>query len=230
MSNYIFSLPRFGVSIALLVLLVVVVDAAPCTSYASKGNCAPVQAIPLFQEHLPEDMGINLRLKPCGENMLKDAPNVVNRFAVVGDFGLSGANCEARVALLLQKFESQYGTLDFVFTTGDNNYWNGGCETMDSNIGEFYSRFYTHGNSCSNPSDRSYNMIRNESATDAMLRAKFPIEERDIPHNRFPNAGSRFWPTIGNHDWDVYKVCVQFFFGYIWGFLFVVSCSSQPLP
>jgi hypothetical protein len=54
------------------------------------------------------------------------------RFAVIGDYGLSGA-VEAEVAALVHSWEP-----DIIITTGDNNYPSGSAETIDENIGQYY--------------------------------------------------------------------------------------------
>ena len=54
------------------------------------------------------------------------------RFAVIGDYGLSGA-AEAEVAALVHSWEP-----DIIITTGDNNYPSGSAETIDENIGQYY--------------------------------------------------------------------------------------------
>lgn len=57
------------------------------------------------------------------------------RFAVIGDYGLAG-EAAAAVAALVAGWEP-----DFVVTTGDNNYPDGRAETIDRNIGQYYSQF-----------------------------------------------------------------------------------------
>jgi hypothetical protein len=57
------------------------------------------------------------------------------RFAVIGDFGLAGPN-EADVARLVKGWHP-----DFVITTGDHNYPAGADDTIDANIGQYYSEF-----------------------------------------------------------------------------------------
>ncbi len=57
------------------------------------------------------------------------------RFAVIGDYGIAGDR--ARDVSLLVK---SWG-VDFVITTGDNNYPNGAASTIDANIGQYYSDF-----------------------------------------------------------------------------------------
>ncbi len=59
----------------------------------------------------------------------------VLRFAVIGDYGIAGDR--ARDVSLLVK---SWG-VDFVITTGDNNYPNGAASTIDANIGQYYSDF-----------------------------------------------------------------------------------------
>jgi hypothetical protein len=90
------------------------------------------------------------------------APDSVGRFAVIGDYGEDSAN-EARVAALIAGWNP-----DFVITTGDNNYPSGEANTIDKNVGKYYSQFI--GNYQGQFGDGS------------------PV--------------NRFWPSIGNHDWQ----------------------------
>jgi tartrate-resistant acid phosphatase type 5 len=62
-------------------------------------------------------------------------PVPVVRFAVIGDFGLAGKP-EADVAYLITSWQP-----DFIITTGDNNYPSGASETIDENIGQYYSNY-----------------------------------------------------------------------------------------
>ncbi|HUS17019.1 MAG TPA: S-layer homology domain-containing protein [Chloroflexia bacterium] len=57
------------------------------------------------------------------------------RFAIIGDYGTAGQP-EADVAALVHSWNP-----DFVMTTGDNNYPNGGADTIDANIGQHYHDF-----------------------------------------------------------------------------------------
>src|SRR5262245_42372635 len=63
------------------------------------------------------------------------APPGTIRFAVVGDYGADTPD-EARVAALVKSW-----SVDFVITTGDNNYPNGEASTIDQNIGKHYGEF-----------------------------------------------------------------------------------------
>ena len=74
----------------------------------------------------PTDGGCNSA--DCGESPAQ-------RFVVVGDYGLSGAE-EAKVATLAGQLEP-----DFIVTTGDNNYPNGAAATIDENIGRYFHQF-----------------------------------------------------------------------------------------
>jgi hypothetical protein len=58
--------------------------------------------------------------------------------------------------------------VDFIITTGDNNYMNGAASTIDANVGQYYSEFI------------------------------FPYR------GGFGSGGARnrFFPTLGNHDWE----------------------------
>jgi hypothetical protein len=83
-------------------------------------------------------------------------------FAVFGDYGMASTD-EARVANLVQSWD-----VDFVITTGDNNY-TGLSDGIDGVIGRYYSDFI--GN--------YWGAYGSGSRT------------------------TRFWPSPGNHDWDV---------------------------
>jgi len=58
-----------------------------------------------------------------------------SKFAVIGDFGSDGTP-EADVAKLVKSWK-----VDFVVTTGDNNYPDGAASTIDRNIGKHYAEF-----------------------------------------------------------------------------------------
>jgi len=59
----------------------------------------------------------------------------VERFVVIGDYGLSGPE-EAQVAWRVASLKP-----DFIVTTGDNNYPLGAADTIDENIGRYFSAF-----------------------------------------------------------------------------------------
>ena len=59
----------------------------------------------------------------------------VTRFAVIGDFGDAGP-AEADVAAMVHSWD-----VDFIVTTGDNNYPNGETQTIDQNIGQYYQAY-----------------------------------------------------------------------------------------
>jgi hypothetical protein len=54
---------------------------------------------------------------------------------VIGDYGLAGSP-EAAVADMIKSWQ-----VEFIITTGDNNYPNGAAETIDANIGQHYHDF-----------------------------------------------------------------------------------------
>ena len=62
--------------------------------------------------------------------------------AVIGDYGVGyyelvpSDSGEARVARVIKGWDP-----DFIMTVGDNNYFNGEAETIDANIGQFYSDY-----------------------------------------------------------------------------------------
>ncbi|MBM3144910.1 MAG: hypothetical protein FJ010_08035 [Chloroflexi bacterium] len=79
-----------------------------------------------------------LHIEYAGEAALAPMPHStgnVTRFAVIGDYG-TGLDSEAQVAELVASWDP-----DFIITTGDNNYPSGEAETIDLNIGQFYSQF-----------------------------------------------------------------------------------------
>ena len=57
------------------------------------------------------------------------------RFAVIGDFGDAG-KAEADVAAMVDSWD-----VEFIVTTGDNNYPYGKATTIDRNIGQYYSDY-----------------------------------------------------------------------------------------
>lgn len=70
---------------------------------------------------------------PCLSHACSHVQGEYETFVVIGDFGLSYAGCEEQVSNLVGALEQQLSPargLDFIFSTGDNNYWNGACETV----------------------------------------------------------------------------------------------------
>jgi hypothetical protein len=57
------------------------------------------------------------------------------RFAVIGDFGEAGPFLEA-VAGMIKSWD-----VDFIITTGDNNYPDGEAATIDANIGQYFQEY-----------------------------------------------------------------------------------------
>jgi hypothetical protein len=66
---------------------------------------------------------------------LTATPLPVVRFAVIGDYGQAGENLAA-VAALVDSWE-----VDFILTTGDNNYPSGAADTIDKNIGQYFHHY-----------------------------------------------------------------------------------------
>jgi len=56
-------------------------------------------------------------------------------FAVIGDFGQAGDQ-EQAVADLVKSWD-----VDFILTTGDNNYPDGAADSIDTNIGQYYHEY-----------------------------------------------------------------------------------------
>ena len=57
------------------------------------------------------------------------------QFAVIGDYGKAGPAASA-VARMVKSWQP-----DFIITTGDNNYPDGSLETIDANVGQYYSEY-----------------------------------------------------------------------------------------
>lgn len=77
-------------------------------------------------------------LPPIGETPtpeLSPTPEESILFAVIGDYGQENPDAFA-VAEMIDSWH-----VDFITTTGDNNYQDGEAETIDTNIGQFYHRY-----------------------------------------------------------------------------------------
>lgn len=149
--------------------LCVAVCGAPCTAYSQKSNCSPDVFVQGQRRATP--------ISRCGQ-----AGGVP--FAVVGDYGLSSANCAGHVSRLLSQLERVHGQMSFVATTGDNDYWDGSCGTMGENIGSLYGKYFSQG-TCVDPTLGG----RGGAAGDN-------LKDREV------GANNVFYPTLGNHDWD----------------------------
>ncbi|MFV2068913.1 MAG: metallophosphoesterase [Pirellulales bacterium] len=94
-------------------------------------------------------------------------------FAVIGDYG-DGDQGEAAVANMIKNWNP-----DFIITTGDNNYNSGSAGTIDPHIGQFYSEFI------------------------GAYRGNYDTAGNNIgPSAADPGRPNRFFPSLGNHDWQ----------------------------
>jgi len=152
-----YSLRRIGTGLPilfLLVLAVLLVSAcsgppsssipnssripAPVTTtqpQITPATTAPIQESPTLKAPEPTEPG-----PTNGATQPEDAPQLAAtaqlvRLAVIGDYGLSGEP-EARVAELVKSWKP-----DAILTAGDNNYPDGLAETIDENIGQYYSDY-----------------------------------------------------------------------------------------
>ena len=57
------------------------------------------------------------------------------RFAVIGDFGTAGPDLQSVADMIIG------WNVDFIITTGDNNYPDGAAATIDENIGQYFHSF-----------------------------------------------------------------------------------------
>ena len=91
---------------------------------------------PLVQN--PDDItGTRPTIVDTGEPVIVWVPNRENRtvVAMIGDYGVDNA-AEAAAASLVEKLEP-----DLIITMGDNNYPSGAAETIDDNVGKYYSNW-----------------------------------------------------------------------------------------
>lgn len=141
--------------------------ASRCKDFWSQAACQP--AVPTFVS-LPTCPGVIPRSQRReGEN--------ATTFAVIGDYGLHSAHCEGHVVALMEELSQRLGGWDFIVTTGDNNYWGGGCTSLQDNIGQYFSPFIGTTGTC---------------------------DDKALPTTTPPlsSTGHRFYPTVGNHDWQ----------------------------
>lgn len=99
-------------------------------------------AAPAGQGAAPTPPPLSATFQPAPAAAPTDAPAAAPtaapasaRFAVIGDYGMEGEPAAAVAALVAS------WAPDFVVTTGDNNYPDGLAETIDRNVGQYYSQF-----------------------------------------------------------------------------------------
>lgn len=112
--------------IRILILLAFALSA--CTAAPAPATVTPTLAQPTATaiiEVIPT-------IEAAVETALPD-PSV--KFAVMGDYGEEGESAE-QVAALIEGWD-----VDFIATTGDNNYPDGAAETIDANIGQYYHQY-----------------------------------------------------------------------------------------
>jgi hypothetical protein len=172
----------------------------PCTTYARQDNC--VGNPPISPQPLPS----------CGRFSGPAANTSV--WGIIGDFGLDGL-CEQQVHALVMKLQSQFGTLDFLMTLGDNAYWSGSCASLESSVRQYYSSFLPNNGSapCTDPMKSHSRGYVNPHWVDSTLhmeeeeRLKAVKEQVDgrIAHAQEHGVDPvRFYPAMGNHDWSTY--------------------------
>ncbi len=91
-----------------------------------------VESLPPTETHIPQ----TAQSSPTASETASPSPEPLRvRFAVIGDYGLSGP-IEAEVSDLVHSW-----TPDIILTVGDNNYPSGASDTIDKNIGQYYHDF-----------------------------------------------------------------------------------------
>lgn len=170
-----------------------------CTQYYTTTDC------PLISETYPTFD----KLPSCGEAELKGDNSIA--FVFLGDYGDAHRNCEAYVARLIEAIDKQFGPLDFIVTQGDNNYPQGNCSTMQQNVEQYFGKYYPHGDTftCVDPSTNIATEYKSQNSGDST------------------NNKIRFFPTLGNHDWDTYQQYGMANLPYIQYFSYLKNFSSN---
>ncbi len=78
-------------------------------------------------------------------------------------------------------------------TVGDNNYNYGACSTIYNNIGKYYGKYFNNG-SC-------IDLQGPQSVKDQLFSSSSSSSSSSSK-----TGTNRFYPTLGNHDWDSYSV------------------------
>jgi hypothetical protein len=189
----------------------------PCTTYARQDNC--VGDPPLAPGPLPA----------CGA-FSGVTPNTTV-FAILGDYGLDG-NCESTVHGLVMKLQAQFGPFSFIMTTGDNAYWGGSCESLQSSVLQYYGSFLPNASlPCTDPMREAKRGYVNPHYVDTkhfredeekLSHELHRYSQPQRPHTHYsdlyadepllPTPGHhvntalpRFFPSMGNHDWSTYR-------------------------
>jgi len=151
---------------------------------------------------LPE--GMQITCIDTGQNDLSSvADSEVTRFAVIGDYG-DNTRSEEDVAELVKSWNPE-----FIITTGDNNYPDGGADTVDDNIGQFYSAFiYPY-------------------------EGKYTPSERTTVNRFFPTLGNHDWLTAKAQPYLDYFALPgnERYYDFVWGpihFFALDSDSKEP--
>jgi hypothetical protein len=112
-------------SLPLLVLFALVLSA--CTAAPAPATVTPTVT-------LPTETAV-IEIIPTIEAAVETALPASVTFAVMGDYGQAGPSA-GQVAALIDGWD-----VDFITTTGDNNYPSGSAETIDANIGQYYHEY-----------------------------------------------------------------------------------------
>jgi hypothetical protein len=131
-------------------------DRAPSCAHAHHNLAARARRRAARRLLVALALGIALALPPAGVGA---GPLVIG---VVGDYGIT-SDPARDVARLVDGWHP-----DLVITTGDNNYPQGAAETIDDNVGRYWSKYI------------------------APYRGRYGAG----------SAVNRFFPALGNHDWD----------------------------
>jgi tartrate-resistant acid phosphatase type 5 len=119
-------------------------------------------------------------------------------FAVIGDYGQAGRHSFA-VAEMIDSWD-----VDFITTTGDNNYPDGAAATIDENIGQYYHRYIGNYKG-------EYN--------------------RGSETNRFfPSLGNHDWDTEGAEPYLDYFTLPgnERYYDFVWDYIHFFVLDSDP--
>ena len=100
-------------------------------------------------------------------------------FAVIGDYGIVDAGCEIKTISLLNRLQAAMGHIDFLLSTGDNAYWDGTCQAYNKSVLPFFQQYFEPGHTCN---DTHPVQPPKHIGLEALRKSKF-------------------FPSMGNHDW-----------------------------
>jgi tartrate-resistant acid phosphatase type 5 len=125
------------VGLAFLLMACATLIPSPTPILPPTDTIPPTESSSATDTALPTDTSIPTDTAVPDETLTPSLPPEPpkTRFAVIGDYGMDNS-AEADVAALIQGWQP-----DLIITTGDNNYPSGAADTIDANIGKYFSNY-----------------------------------------------------------------------------------------